>query len=118
MTSRFSGKDKSPRVKPKTDMARLLVSENRVTLESKTGIFIVNGVQEAVTLDKQQCSCRTRACGHLEAAAISTRIYESKPSRIMSLSELIRKIRGKGKVGKKGLYLVKNFLSFQLQIPT
>ena len=97
-------------LKTKDNMARHLVMEDMVTLEAKTGVYIVNSynnISHAVKLHPLTCSCRgDKNCVHILAALHASRVEPNlvlktrKPS--YSLSNLSMKKRGKRKRGRKG----------------
>ena len=92
----------------KSAMAAQIVNSNGVTLNTKTGVFIVQGFGKqinAVKLYPISCSCsKIPNCIHILAAkiAIGEKIDCPTGKVTATLSLLQRKVRGKQKSGKKG----------------
>jgi len=93
----------------KLNLARTLVNENRVKLDSETGVFIVHGLTgkaNAVKLKPNMCSCgdNSHECIHLLACRLATRMEELPDVKKIDvpLSVLCKRRRAKKKSGKKG----------------
>jgi hypothetical protein len=78
-----------------------------VQLDTKSGTYLVDGFdgkRHAVLLDPPSCSCiMGNSCMHVASAMLSTRTTKPPLQRQnISLSQIIKKTRGRKKLGRKG----------------
>lgn len=100
----FSGNENEHLSLGKRALAELLVSQRKVSLESQSGVFIVqpfSGPPQAVVLEKERCVCKMKSCIHIQAAKISARVPSTENRKVLSLTELMRSKRGKELSGGK-----------------